>query len=134
MVGPVPLLPLDMNSYKLYFSMHRNFEFLSSICLTEPEWRKEVPGLPFDNAGRYSRHCRYWSSHWLIIYPFGAWMALKWNNCLFFANALDFCQCIGIYMGFWYKNHMCEKINVYNTLTADRWQLYVCVVLMCFMT
>jgi len=28
-----------------------------------------------------------------------------------------FCRCIRIYVGFWYKNHVCEKINVYNTLT-----------------
>ena len=29
---------------------------------------------------------------------------------------LFFLQCIGIYVGFWYKNNVCEKINVYNTL------------------
>jgi len=49
--------------------------------------------------------------HRLFI-PFGAWMALEWNN------RSNLGICISILVAFWYKNHVCEIISVYNTLTT----------------
>jgi len=51
----------------MFFDALKN-DFLSLTYATEHEWWKEVPDLPFDNAGRYSRHRRYRSIHWSIVY------------------------------------------------------------------
>jgi len=95
MVGPVPPIPLDMNSYKLCFSMHWKMTF----C----HWHMRQN----TREGR-----RYWAYHLMMqagtagiididrsidrsYIPFNACMALKWNNLLFFSNASEFTWVFG---------------------------------------
>jgi len=109
---PVPLISLNMNRYSLCFSMHQNLNFCHQYVWQnmseERRYRAYHLTMQAGRPGIVDIDRAIDQSY----IPLDAWMALKWNNRFF-------CKCIGIYMGFWYKNHVGKKFNVYNTLIVS---------------
>jgi len=99
-----------MNTYNICFYMHIILYFCHLYV-----WQKKSHG-----NGYWADHLIMQASracfvdidqalHRLLI-PFGARMALEWNNWS------NLGICISILMVFWYKNHICKIISMYNTL------------------